>query len=242
MLRIDFVTLFPEVVLHGCRHSILGRAEEAGLVKFDGVNPRDYTYDRHGKVDDAPYGGGAGMLMSVEPIHLALQSIGIGTEKQPEIAVVLTDPTGHVFRQSNAEELSQKERVVFLCGHYEGFDHRIEELFATHVFSIGDYVLTGGELPAMVMADAVTRLIPGALGSADSLAQDSHSDGLLSAPNYTRPETYLGLSVPPVLLSGDHKRIAEWRRQRAVETTRHRRPDLWAAHAVDNETGDVLSS
>ena len=242
MLRIDFLSLFPEVVLEACRHSILARAEEKGIVEFGAVNPRDFTYDRHGKVDDAPYGGAAGMLMAIEPVHLALDYIGAADRDQEGLAVVMTDPTGRLFSQADARALSHKDRVVFLCGHYEGFDDRVRELFATDVFSIGDYVLTGGELPAMVMADAIVRLLPGSLGSEVSLAQDSFSDGMLSAPNYTRPESYLGKTVPPVLLSGDHGRIAAWRAQRSLELTKERRPDLLSRDKVESPSDDMLSS
>lgn len=242
MLRIDFLTLFPEMVLGACRHSILQRAEKESRVVFDAVNPRDFTYDRHGKVDDMPYGGAAGMLISVEPVHQALQSIGIDPNPAEPIAVVMTDPTGKTFTQSDARELVQKERVVFLCGHYEGFDDRVRQLFATHIFSIGDYVLTGGELPALVMADAIVRLLPGALGSEDSLGQDSHSDGLLSAPNFTRPDEYLGLTVPAVLKSGDHKKISRWKREQSLKVTQTNRPDLLRTANLDIADLDMLSS
>ncbi|MBC8064191.1 MAG: tRNA (guanosine(37)-N1)-methyltransferase TrmD [Chlorobia bacterium] len=242
MLRIDFLTLFPEMVLGACRHSILQRAEVEGKVAFDAVNPRDFTYDRHGKVDDMPYGGAAGMLISVEPVHLALQSIGIEPNPARPISVVMTDPTGKTFTQSDAQELATKDRVVFLCGHYEGFDDRVRQLFATHTFSIGDYVLTGGELPALVMADSIVRLLPGALGSEGSLHQDSHSDGLLSAPNFTRPDEYFGLAVPEVLKSGDHKKIAKWKREQSLKITKTNRPDLLRGAALDIADLDMLSS
>lgn len=242
MLRIDFLTLFPEVVLGAARHSILSRAEQEGKVAFNAVNPRDFTYDRHGKVDDSPYGGASGMLISVEPVHLALRSIGIDPNPSGKVAVVLTDPTGMTYTQAQAQHLSQMERVVFLCGHYEGFDDRVRQLFATHVYSIGDYVLTGGEFPALVMADSIVRILPGALGSEGSLHQDSHSDGLLSAPNFTRPEEYLGLKVPEVLMGGDHKKIAQWKRRQSLEVTRANRPDLLRGAVLDNADLDMLSS
>lgn len=182
------------------------------------------------------------MLMSVEPVHLALGSIGVGQEPGEKVAVVLTDPTGKTFTQSDAQALASMDRVVFLCGHYEGFDDRVRELFATHVFSIGDYVLTGGELPSLVMADAIVRLLPGALGSEGSLHQDSHSDGLLSAPNFTRPESYLGLNVPDVLTSGDHKKIAKWKRLQSLKITQKNRPDLLKRADLDKDDLDMLSS
>jgi tRNA (guanine37-N1)-methyltransferase len=154
----------------------------------------------------------------------------------------MTDPTGHLYDQASAKSLSEMERVVFLCGHYEGFDDRVRTLFATHVFSIGDYVLTGGEMPALVMADSIVRLIPGSLGSEESLKQDSHSDGLLSAPNFTRPESYLGLDVPKVLTSGDHKKIEKWRRLESLRLTAERRPDLLRRAGLDISDLDMLSS
>jgi tRNA (guanine37-N1)-methyltransferase len=241
MLRFDFLTLFPEMVLGMCRHSILGRAESEGAVSYNAVNPRDFTYDRHGKVDDAPYGGAAGMLMAVEPVHKSLESIGIGRNNDEGTAVVVTDPTGELFDQTAARELSSCRRIVFLCGHYEGFDDRVRRLFGTHCYSIGNYVLTGGELPALVMTDSIVRLLPGVLGSQESLEQDSHSDGLLSAPNFTRPESYLGEDVPAVLLSGDHKKIARWRREQALKITAANRPDLLRKAGLDISDLDMLS-
>jgi tRNA (guanine37-N1)-methyltransferase len=238
MLRIDFVTLFPDMVNQALGHSMLKRASERGLVDFGTVNPRDFTQDRHRTVDDTPYGGGPGMLMKVEPVVEAFESLGTG----PATAVVLTDPTGRRFAQPDAQELSRFERIVFLCGHYEGFDHRVRTLLATHVFSIGDFVLTGGELPALVMADAVSRLVPGVLDSEDSLRADSHAEGLLSAPQFTRPESFRGEEVPKVLLSGDHGAIDRWRRRESLRLTRDLRPDLFAQARLDLQDLDVLSS
>lgn len=220
--RIDFVTLFPEVVQPYLGASILGRAQQSGLVEFSAADPRDYCYDRHRKVDDSPYGGEPGMLIRVEPVAATLAALGVDENS----AVVMTSPTGKPFRQQDAQDLSERSQVVFLCGHYEGFDYRVETEFCTHAFSIGDFILTGGELPALVMADAVVRLIPGVLGSADSLAADAHSDGILSAPNYTRPENWEGHAVPDVLLSGNHQAIADWRRKQALLLTKRLRPDL----------------
>ena len=242
MLRIDFVTLFPEMTLSGCRHSILSRAETSGLVEFHAVSPRDFTYDSHGKVDDAPYGGGPGMVMMAEPIAAALASIGVLEKPKQEIAVVMTDPSGCPFRQQDAIELSKLERVVFLCGHYEGIDDRIRAVYCTHCFSIGDYVLTGGELPAMVMTDAIVRNIEGSLGSAESLQIDSHSDGLLSAPQFTRPIDFQGHEVPAVLRSGDHQKIARWRREQSLKVTQMNRPDLLSTTRLDIADLDMLSS
>jgi len=235
-LRIDFVTLFPEMVLGVLEHSIPKRAESAGLVSFSAISPRQFTTDVHRTVDDSPYGGGPGMVIKIEPVAAAMAAL----ELEEGTAVVMTDPTGDPFTQARAHELAARSRVVFLCGHYEGFDHRIEELYATHVFSIGDYVLTGGELPALAMADAMIRLLPGALGCAESLEIDSHREGILSAPQYTRPEDFQGHKVPAVLLSGNHAEIRKWRRREALLLTRDRRPDLWSQVQLSKEDRKLL--
>jgi tRNA (guanine37-N1)-methyltransferase len=224
-MRIDFVTLFPEMIMPGLGHSIMGRAWERGLVAFGTRNPRDYTYDRHGKVDDTPFGGEPGMLIKPEPVAQAVDSLRDGTT---DPIVILTDPAAPLFQQSDACALSSAKHLIFLCGHYEGFDHRVRTQIATHAFSIGDYVLTNGELPALVMCDAIVRQIPGVLGCASSLAADSHHDGLLGAPNYTRPEVWRGEEVPAVLRSGNHRLIERWRRQQALNMTLEHRPDLFA--------------
>lgn len=281
MLRIDFVTLFPEMVLGAMDCSMMQRAQEAGLAEFGAVNPRDFTHDKHRSVDDDPYGGGAGMVMMCEPVWDAVESLGVignvgqgaeGTEGQSDegtgpqvaqepanksqqsktqnpksifdkssIAIVLPDPTGRLFKQQDAKELAAMDRVVFLCGHYEGIDDRIRTLLATHVFSLGDFVLTGGELPALVMADAVVRLIPGVLGCEGSLEQDSFSDGLLSAPQFTRPESFRGAPIPDVLKTGDHGAIAKWRRREALLRTRQNRPDLFWRARLEKADPDMLS-
>jgi tRNA (guanine37-N1)-methyltransferase len=267
--RVDFVTLFPEMVRPALSHSILERASASGLVEFGIANPRDFCHDRHLKVDDKPFGGEPGMLIRAEPVARAVEWLQGGLAAPPPTpssfssrstlpedervsprkneegawtAVVLTAPTGRTFDQAAARELAAFEHVIFLCGHYEGIDHRVEESLSTHVFSIGDYVLTNGELPALVMADAVVRLLPGVLGSSASLDADSFSDGLLSAPNYTRPERWRGIDVPPVLLSGDHKKIAQWRRAYALRLTRDLRPDLLARTKLTKADLDVLAS
>lgn len=243
MRRVDFVTLFPEMVWPALGHSILGRAASAGLVEFRTANPRDFCHDRHLKVDDRPFGGEPGMLIRAEPVARAVEWLARSSQEgDAQTAVVLTAPTGRVFDQAAARELAAFDRVVFLCGHYEGIDHRVEEALCTHVFSIGDYVLTNGELPALVMADAMARLLPGVLGSAASLDADSFSDGLLSAPNYTRPERWRGRVVPSVLLSGDHRAIVNWRRRRALELTRDLRPDLLARAKLRKDDLPTLSS
>jgi tRNA (guanine37-N1)-methyltransferase len=235
MLRLDFVTLFPEMVLGALGHSIMKRAQAADLVEFATRNPRDFTTDKHRTVDDNPFGGGPGMLMKAEPVGLAIESFG------PADAVVLTDPTGRLFTRGDAFTLARLHHVVFVCGHYEGIDDRVRLRFATHVFSIGDYVLTNGELPALVMADAVARLVPGVLGSEESLEIDSHADGLLSAPQFTRPEEWRGLSVPPVLLSGNHGEIERWKRRESLRTTREHRPDLFAKARLSEADLKLLS-
>jgi tRNA (guanine37-N1)-methyltransferase len=233
MLRIDFVTLFPEMVLGAVDHSILKRAAEADLVQFGATNPREFTQDKHRTVDDNPFGGGPGMLMKCDPIAAAIDSLF----PDESTVMVMTDPTGVPFTQTLAHELAGGPRIIFLCGHYEGIDDRIRRLYATHTVSLGDFVLTGGELPALVMADAVVRLLPGALGCSDSLGADSHADGVLSAPQFTRPEEFRGEAVPEVLRSGDHGAIEKWRRSQALNLTRKNRPDLfWRAPL---STGDV---
>jgi len=236
MLRIDFVTLFPEQVLGMLDHSIIHRAIEAGKVAINAVNPRDFTEDRHRTVDDHPFGGGPGMLMKVEPIARAIESLG----PDSEAAVVFTDPTGERFSQSLARTFAAKNRLVLVCGHYEGIDDRARQLFATHTLSLGDFVLTGGELPAMVIADAVTRLIPGVLGDAASLYADSHHDGLLTAPQFTRPEDFKGQRVPEELLTGNHAAIAAWKRRISLQITRDRRPDLFATARLSKDDLDLL--
>ncbi|MGV3618291.1 MAG: tRNA (guanosine(37)-N1)-methyltransferase TrmD [Fimbriimonas sp.] len=237
-MRVDFVSLFPEMLAGLLGHSILGRAAATGRVAFRTANPRDYAYDRHQKVDDTPFGGEPGMLLRAEPVALALESL----QPVQGAAVVMTDPAGIPFTQASAQALSELSQVVFLCGHYEGIDHRVKTQLCTHAFSIGDYVLTNGEMPALVMADAIVRLLPGVLGNAASLEADSHSRGLLSAPNFTRPEVWRGEAVPAVLRSGDHRAIAKWRREQALRLTRETRPDLLARARLEKGDLDVLIS
>ena len=243
MLRIDFLTLFPDVIRNSLNHSMMRRASDSGAVAFETTNPRDFCYDSHLKVDDVPYGGEPGMLIRAEPVALALESIqACPKSRSPKTAVISTDPTGATFDQELANEFSQFDRLVFLCGHYEGIDHRVTSSFCTHSVSIGDFILTNGELAALVMTDAVVRLIPGVLGSADSLAADSHSDGLLSAPNFTRPESWRGEPIPEVLKSGNHEAIRRWRRDQALLATKRLRPDLLAKATLDKRDLNVLSS
>jgi tRNA (guanine37-N1)-methyltransferase len=220
-VRIDVVTTFPRMFDGPFGQSIVRRARDAGIVDLRVHDLRDWTTDRHRTTDDAPYGGGAGMVMRPEPLFAAAESIGA-----PE--VVMLTPQGTLFTQAVAVELSQVPHLLLLCGHYEGFDERVRVHLATRELSIGDYVLTGGELPAMVVVDAVVRLLPGVLGSQESLDEESHSSGLLEYPHYTRPPEFRGWSVPPVLLSGNHAAIARWRREQSLLRTLSRRPDLLA--------------
>jgi tRNA (guanine37-N1)-methyltransferase len=219
----DIFTLFPEVFTPYIDTSILQRARENHLVDIQMHNIRDWTTDRHHVCDDMPYGGGGGMVMKPEPIFTAVEAV-VGSP--PSCPVILLDPQGRVFTQAVAQELSQYHRLALLCGRYEGIDERVREHLVTDEISIGDYVLSGGELPALVLIDAITRLIPGALGDPEGAWDDSHATGLLEYPQYTRPLKFRDWSVPEILLSGDHGRIARWRRQQALLRTRQRRPDL----------------
>lgn len=223
-MNYHILTLFPEMVLDGLNTSIIGRAVNKGLISLEAVNIRDYTKEKHGHVDDAPYGGGAGMVMQAAPVCDAYQALCDKLGKRPR--VLYMTPQGKVFNQKIAEELAKEEDLVFLCGHYEGIDERALELIVTDYLSVGDYVLTGGELPAMVMIDCISRLIPGVLNNDVSAEIESFHDNLLEYPQYTRPEVYEGMQVPEVLLSGHHKNIEEWRRQQSIKRTLERRPDL----------------
>ncbi len=225
MLTIDVVTLFPEVVAPFTVTSIPGRAAAAGLVKFNLVQLRDFTHDRHKTVDDYAYGGGAGMVLKPEPFFEAVESLG------PVGPVVLLSARGRRFGHADAVRLSLGRRLTLLCGHYKDVDQRVAAGLATEELSVGDFVLSGGEPAALCVLDAVVRLLPGALGDHESASGDSHYDGLLSPPSYTRPPEYRGLEVPEVLRSGDHARIEAWRQGEAEQLTRERRPDLWEKHA-----------
>ncbi len=218
------MTLFPEMINDGLNHSIISRAVENNLISVNPINIRDYTPSKHKKVDDYPYGGGAGLVMQVEPIYNTFMSIKdkIGENTK----VVYMSPKGRVFNQEIAKELSKEQDLVILCGHYEGVDQRIIDEIVTDEISIGDYILTGGELSAMVVIDSVSRLIPSVLGKAESFEDESFSDGLLEYPQYTRPQSFLGREVPEVLLSGNHGKIKEWRLQKSMEITLERRPDI----------------
>ena len=223
-MRYHVLTLFPEMDLQGLHTSIIGRAVERGVIAVEAVNIRDYADNDYGKVDDYPYGGGAGMVMQAEPVYRAYEAVAARLPKKPR--VLHMTPQGRVFTQQMAAEFAREEDLVFLCGHYEGIDERVLEEIVTDNVSIGDYVLTGGELPAMVMIDAISRLMPGALNNRESAQYDSFQDGLLEYPQYSRPKEWRGRQVPEILLSGHHANVEKWRHEQSLLRTRERRPDL----------------
>lgn len=255
-MHFHILTLFPEMVLNGLSESILGRASQKGIISVDALNIRDYTLDKHKKVDDYPYGGGAGMLMQAQPVFDAYQAVveqiekrkasvlptanrdeknkesdvAEGTDCSTKLRVIYVTPQGEVFNQKKAIELAKEEDLVFLCGHYEGIDERVLEEIVTDYISIGDYVLTGGELPAMVMIDTISRLVPGVLSNGESAETESHSNGLLEYPQYSRPEIWHDKQVPQVLLSGHHANIEKWRLEQALLRTKERRPEMYEAY------------
>lgn len=234
MLNMNFhvLTLFPDMIMQGLGTSIIGRALEKRTISLEAVNIRDYANNKHSKVDDYPYGGGAGMVMQAEPVYGAYEAVREKIGYRPR--VVYLTPQGQVFDQKMAEELAEEKDLVFLCGHYEGIDERVLEEIVSDYISIGDYVLTGGELPAMVMIDAISRMVPGVLSNEESAQFESFQDNLLEYPQYSRPEVWHGKNVPPVLLSGHHANIEKWRREQSVMRTAERRPDL-LEHAVLSE-------
>lgn len=236
MNRFHILTLFPEMVMDGLNTSIIGRAIEAGLLEINAVNIRDYSTNKHMKVDDYPYGGGAGLVMQPEPVYRAYEDLTKDMKKKPR--VVYLTPQGTTFHQEMAKEFAKEEELVFLCGHYEGIDERVLEEIVTDYVSIGDYVLTGGELPAMVMIDSISRLVPGVLHNDDSAGDESFENGLLEYPQYTRPPVFLDKEVPEVLLSGHHENIRKWRHEQSVKRTKERRPDLWEAYEKEMEEKD----
>ena len=223
-MNFHVLTLFPEMIMNGLETSILGRAAAKGIVSFEAVNIRDYTLERHGKVDDYPYGGGAGMVMQAEPIYRAYAALVEKIGKKPR--VIYMTPQGQTFNQSIAEDLAKEEDLVFLCGHYEGVDERVLEMIATDYLSAGDYVLTGGELPAMMMIDCISRLVPGVLNNNVSAEFETFHDNLLEYPQYTRPEVFMGKKVPDILLSGHHANVEKWRREQSIIRTLKNRPEL----------------
>ena len=218
------MTLFPEMVMGGLKTSIIGRAIKNELLSIEAINIRDYAFNKHNSVDDYPYGGGAGMLMQAEPVYQCYKALEDRIGKRPR--VVYLSPQGQTFNQKMAEEFAEEEELVFLCGHYEGIDERVLEEIVDEEVSIGDYVLTGGELPALVIMDAVSRLVGGVLHNEDSAEFDSFHDNLLEYPQYSRPEVWRGKAVPPILMSGHHANVEKWRREQSLLRTRQRRPDL----------------
>ena len=226
----DIMTLFPEMVENYFQYSILKRAVSSGIVTVRTTNPRDYTQNKHKKVDDMPYGGGAGMVLMPQPYVDAYESI----QKGENSLTILLSPQGEPLTDSLVNELAKYEQLILLCGHYEGYDERIREIIAPKEISVGDFVLTGGELPALCLADAVSRKLEGTLGKLQSAQEDSFSNGLLEYPQYTRPREYRGLKVPEVLLNGNHKEINEYRREQSIERTKLKRPDLYEKYLQGN--------
>ena len=224
MMRIDIITLFPEMFEPVLNESIIGRAQKSGAIEIVCHQLRDYAFDKHRRVDDTPYGGGMGMLMKAEPIALCFEDICKQTDQKPHF--VYMSPQGKTLTQKHLKELSNIENICILCGHYEGVDQRLLDTFIDEEISIGDYVLTGGELPAMVFADALARMVPGVLSNNECFTEESHFNGLLEYPQYTKPSEWRGIEVPDVLLSGHHANIEKWRREKSLEVTQQKRPNL----------------
>lgn len=237
-MKIDILTLFPEMFYGVIGSSILGKAIEKNIIEINLVNIRDHSTDKHKRVDDYPYGGGAGMVMMPQPLYDAIQSVKKGSK---DATVVLTSPKGKTFNQQMARQLSKIEHIIIVCGHYEGIDQRVIDSMVDLELSVGDYVLTGGEIPAMVIIDAVVRLLPGVLGSPESLDEESFMHGLLEYPHYTRPAEFMGMKVPEVLLSGNHGEINKWRREKAIEITARFRPELLEKADLTDEEKKRLS-
>lgn len=238
-MRIDIATLFPEMCGAVLSASILGRAIRAGAVDIRTHDIRLYTENKHGRVDDKPYGGGTGMVMQAQPVYDCVMAILAQHKVKPRI--IYMSPQGETLTQGKVKELSEEEGLILLCGHYEGIDNRVLEELDVEELSVGDYVLTGGELPALIVADAVSRLIEGVLPNEDAYSIESHYNGLLEFPQYTRPEIWRGRAVPKILLSGDHKKVVEWQKQTAIEVTREKRPDMYERyvekHGSDERSG-----
>lgn len=239
-MKIDIMTLFPEMCECVLDTSIIGRARKAGKVDISCVNIRDYANNKHNKVDDAPFGGGMGMVMAAEPVYNCFNSLYDSEQEKPYL--VYMSPKGKTFNQKKALELSQKEHIVFLCGHYEGIDQRVIDKIVDEEISIGDYVLTGGEMPALVCADAICRMLPGVLSDEICFTEESHFAGLLEYPQYTRPAVWQEESVPEVLLSGNHAEIAKWRKERAIEITYDRRPDMLDSASLNKKEQKFLEA
>ena len=238
-MRVDVVTLFPEMFSGPFGDSIIKRAIDRNILEIHFTQLRDFAYDKHHQVDDSPFGGGSGMVLKPEPMFRAVRSITEAVECGSR-RILLMDPAGTVFTQQKAKELAQYEQLLFICGHYEGYDARISEHLADEALSIGDYVLTGGELPTMVIIDAVARMLPEVLGSEESAPTDSFYEGILEHPQYTRPREFEGMTVPEILFSGDHGKIRRWRREQALRVTREHRPDLLERAELSQEDLDFL--
>ncbi|MBR6701529.1 MAG: tRNA (guanosine(37)-N1)-methyltransferase TrmD [Clostridia bacterium] len=239
-MRIDILTLFPEMCLSVLNESIIGRARESGAVTIECRNIRDYTLDRHNRVDDAPYGGGTGMIMQTQPIYDCFESLCSELGTRPHL--VYMSPKGKVLTQAKAKELSQLENIAILCGHYEGVDERVLEEIVDEEISIGDYVITGGELPALILADCISRMLPGVLPNEDAYTLESHYSGLLEYPQYTRPYEWHGKTVPEVLISGHHANIQKWQREKSLEVTLAKRPDLLRDAELSKQDKAYLAS
>lgn len=229
-MKFDIITLFPDLIKSYCSSSIIGRAGKNGVISVNTINPRDFTSDKHKTVDDTPYGGGAGMVLMCEPVFSAVESV----KKEGNSQTILLTPQGMPYNNDIAHEFSSKNQLIMICGHYEGFDERIREGLEIIEISIGDFVLTGGELAALCIVDSVTRLLPGALGKQESALHDTFSSNLLEYPQYTRPYEFRGMKVPEILLSGNHQEIAKWRRKQAITRTFNKRPDLFKKFAAKN--------
>jgi tRNA (guanine37-N1)-methyltransferase len=240
-MRIDILTLFPQMFDGLLNCSIIARARERGLVDIKLHDIRAYTHDKHHVVDDYPYGGGAGMVLKPEPVFEAVDAIKMELGGLATVPIILLSPQGRLFDQAIAMDLAGHEHLILICGHYEGVDERVAEHLATDEISIGDYLLSGGEIAAMAVTDCVVRLLPGVLGSEESLTEESHVGGLLEYPQYTRPETFRGWAVPPVLLSGDHSEVASWRRRQSLLRTATRRPDLLEKAVLSGKDKEFLS-
>ena len=239
-MRIDIVSLFPDMFTGPFGHSILKRAQEAKLLHINIINPREFTFDKHHTVDDTPFGGGAGMVMKPEPMFKAVDSI-IQSSTTTNRRIVLMCPGGYRLDQAKVKELASYEQLILLCGHYEGIDERVRSHLVDESISIGDYVLTGGELPAMVVVDCVARMLPGVLGSSSSAPEDSFYNGLLEYPQYTRPREFQGMEVPEIILSGDHAKINRWRHKQSIKNTLERRPDLLRNKELSKDDAKLLA-
>lgn len=239
-MRIDILTLFPEMCNSVLGESIIGRARENGFVEINSINIRDYTKDKHNRVDDAPYGGGTGMIMQTQPIYDCFKSLCDTLGKRPKL--IYMSPQGKVLDQQKVKELANEENIAILCGHYEGVDQRIIDEIVDEEISIGDYVLTGGELPALILADSISRMLPGVLANDDAFQQESHYSHLLEYPQYTRPVVWHDAEVPQVLLSGHHANIEKWRREQSLKRTYERRPDMLKDANLGKNDKKYLSS